>query len=202
MALSLVTAPATEPLSLAEAKAQLRVDTDDENDLILTLIGAAREYGETFTHRAFITQTWDLQLDGFPFQVLDTNSATGAIVIPKPPCTSVTSITYVDMQGVTQTWDPTLWTLDNPQGPKARPARIVPAYFQIYPVTRWVPNAATVRFKAGYGDASTVPFAIKAAMKLLIGNWWVNREAGQIVRGSADVLPFGVDPLLWAYKAF
>lgn len=195
MALSLVAAPATEPLSLAEAKAHLKLDADDENDLIATLVVAAREYVETHTHRALITQTWDLQLMGFPWAL------GGFLELPKPPCLSVTSVTYVDTNGVTQTWDPTLYTVDNPQGPKARMARIVPAYFQIFPVTRQVPNAAVVRFVAGYGGAALVPASLKAGMKLLLGNWWLNREAGQIVRGSADILPFGVDSLLWPYKA-
>ncbi len=166
-------------------------------------ITAARQFVETFTHRALITQTWQLQLDGFPWQTLnDTGVGSGVILVPKPPCQAVTSITYVDMQGVPQTWDPTLYTVDNPQGPWARTARIVPAYFQIYPVTRWVPNAATIQFVAGYGTAAQVPAPMKSAIKLLIGNWYVNREAGQIVRGSADILPFGVESLLWPFKAF
>jgi len=208
MALSQVTAPATEPITLAEANAQCKIDVPDENDLVDTLIIAAREYVEAFTHRALITQTWDLTLDGFPDQWSTVardhqQVGEGAIWLPAPPTASVTSITYVDTQGVTQTWSPTLYTVDNPQGPKARRARIVPAYSQYYPVTRTVPNAVTVRFVAGYGaTAAAVPFSIKAAMKLLIGNWWLNREAGQIIRGSADILPFGVDALLWPYKAF
>jgi len=281
MGLSLVTAPATEPLSLAEIKAHVRVVDDNENDLLVTLGLAAREFVETFTHRAIITQTWALQLDGFPFQTLnDTGVGTGAVLVPKPPLqftklaltgtthgsttvdgitstsgvlvgmfvttasgvpyapgsgpdfapgTTVTAvaptsltlstaaltstaalaitastvgITYVDMQGVPQTWDPSLYTVDAPQGPYARVGRIVPAYFQIYPVTRWVPIAATVTFPAGYGDARFTPGSMKAAMKLLIGNWWLNREAGEIIRGSADILPYGVEPLLWPFKAF
>lgn len=163
---------------------------------LVAWITAARQYCETFTHRAFITQTWDLQLDGFPW------GFDAPIAIPKPPCASVTSITYVDTDGVTQTWSSALYTLDNPQGPWARVGKIVPAYFQIYPVTRNVPIAATVRFVAGYGAASAVPAPIKSAMKLLIGNWWMNREAAVIARASADILPLGVDALLWPFKAF
>lgn len=207
MALSLVTAPATEPLSLAEAKAHLRVDQDDENDLIATLVIAAREYVETHTHRALITQTWDYQLDGFPamWSTVDVDARqvhTGAIWFPKPPLLSVTSLTYVDTAGVTQTWDAGNYTVDAPAGPKARMGRLVPAWSLYYPVARTVPNAVTVRFVAGYGGAALVPASLKAGMKLLIGNWWLNREAGQIVRGSADILPFGVDALLWPYKSF
>ncbi len=170
-------------------------------------ITAARQYVERFTHRALITQTWDLQLDGFPLtwstvQIDARQVDGGAIWVPKPPLVSVTSVSYVDTNGVTQVWAPTNYTVDAPQGETARMGRVVPAWSIYYPVTRTVPNAATVRFVAGYGSAAAVPSAMKSAMKLLIGNWYLNREAGEIIRGSADVLPFGVDALLWPFKAF
>jgi uncharacterized phiE125 gp8 family phage protein len=201
MALSLVTAPPVEPLTLAQAKRHLRVDATDEDDLIADQIQAAREFAEVHTHRAFITQTWDWQLDGFPW------AFNAPMLVPKPPLQSVTSIVYVDTNGVTQTWDPTLYTVDNPQGPYARAGRILPNYFQIYPVTRDVPAAVTVRFVCGYAATATAavaatPAGIKSGLRLLVGNWWLNREAGQIIRGSADILPFGVDALLWPFKAF
>jgi uncharacterized phiE125 gp8 family phage protein len=201
MSLSLVTAPATEPLTLAEVRAHLRVTVADEDDLLASLIVAAREYAETFTHRAFLAQTWDLQLDGFP-QCFSTLDGAGSIWVPKAPLVSVTSLSYVDTAGVTQVWPASNFTVDAPVGPKARPGRLTPAYAVYYPVTRRVPNAVTVRFVAGYGTAAAaVPASIKAAMKLLIGNWWINRDAAALVRASADVLPFGVDALLWPYKA-
>lgn len=178
-----------------EAKAHLRVDVDDENLLIDTLRQAARELVETITQRALITQTWDLKLDDFPWWY-------EPIWVPKPPIASITSVTYVDQGGTTQTWSPTLYTTDLPTGPHARAGRIDPAFQQIYPVTRFIPNSVTVRFVAGYGAASDVPAGLRAAMKLLIGNWYMNREAGAIVRASADILPFGVDALLWPFKSF
>lgn len=195
---------ATDNIADASLGAQAPTTNTTADPELVAWITAARQWVETFTHRALITQTWDLQLDGFPWQTLsgDSGLGTGAILVPKPPCQSVASITYVDMQGVTQTWTSTLYTVDNPQGPWARPARIVPAYFEIYPVTRWIPNAATVRFVAGYGAAAAVPAPIKAAMKLLVGNWWKNREGAAIIRASADILPFGVTELLWPFKAF
>lgn len=207
MSLTLVTGPATEPLTLSDAKLHLRVDAPDEDALIDILIRAARETVESYTHRALITQTWDYKLDGFPlgWSTIDFDTRhvdSGAIWLPNPPLVSVTSVSYVDSNGTTQTWASSNYTVDNPQGPHARMGRIVPAWSIYYPVTRSVPNAVTVRYVAGYGNASAVPSSIKAAMKLLIGNWWLNREAGQIVRGSADVLPFGLEMLLWPYKAF
>lgn len=194
MSLSLVTAPAEEPLTVAEAKLHVKAG-DDEDDLIDTLITAARELAESYTHRFFVTQTWDERLRDFP-------SWQDAIAVPGPPLQSVTSVTYVDPGGATQTWSPSLYLVDNPQGAHARPGRLEPVFGQIYPVTRRQLNAVTIRFVAGYGAASAVPGGLKAAMKLLIGNWWRNREAGQIIRGSADVLPFGVEALLWPFKAW
>jgi len=168
---------------------------------LVAWIAAARQTVETFTHRALITQTWDLKLDTFP-DWSRSDSPWAPLVLPKPPVQSITSISYIDTNGATQTWTASLYDTDLPVGDYAAPARVLPAYQQIYPVTREVPNAVTVRFVAGYGGASAVPFALKAAMKLLIGNWWMNREAAAIIRASADVLPFGVEALLWPFKAF
>ncbi len=198
MSLSLVTAPVGEPLTVAEAKLHLKVDVDADDDdaLIDTLITAAREFVESYTHRFLLTQTWDERRDDFP------NWYDGAIWLPGPPLQGVTSVTYVDPGGVTQTWSASLYLVDAPRGAKAAKGRLEPVFAQIYPVTRRQANAVTVRFVAGYGAAAAVPASLKAAMKLLIGHWWLNREAGAIVRASADVLPFGVEALLWPYKAF
>ena len=169
-------------------------------------ITAARQYCETFTHRALITQTYDLKLDSFPWNspgYVDAGQiGVGAIGIPKAPLQSVTSLTYIDTNGAVQTWDSSNYTVDAPAGPWAAPGRLVPAWSIYYPVCRTVPNAIVVRFVAGYGAASAVPYPIKQAMKLLIGNWYVNHEAGALFRGTADVLPYGIDALLWPFKAF
>ena len=185
MALFQVTAPATEPLSLVEAKVHLRVDVADEDGLIYDLIRAAREYVEAFTHRALITQTLDDKGDSFPHNY-------DPIELLKPPCASVTSVTYVNSAGATETWSPTLYTTDLPTGPQARMGRIVPAYQQYYPVTRDVANAVTVRFVAGYGTADAVPVGLKVAMKLLIGEWY---------RPARDMTNVW-DKVLWPFKAF
>jgi uncharacterized phiE125 gp8 family phage protein len=62
----LLTAPAAEPLSLAEAKAFLRVEHDDDDGVIAALIAGARLYVEGQTRRALLTQTWRLVLDAWP----------------------------------------------------------------------------------------------------------------------------------------
>lgn len=197
MALSLVTGPSVEPVTLAEAKAHLRQDVADEDALITTLIAAARQWAENFTHRAFITQTWDLKLDDFP-------DLECAIELPLAPVSAITSITYVDQNNVTQTWSSTLYLTDLPSGPTAQRGRISPAYAQYYPVPLTVLNAVTVRFVAGYGASpASVPEAIRAAIKLLIGHWFERRTPVQVGPGLVVAeIPMGVESLLWPYKAF
>lgn len=196
MALSLVTAVTTEPLTLAEAKAQCRVDVSDDDTLLTSLITSARQFVETFTHRALAPQTWDLKLDAFPCD--------GVIWLPSPPVTAVGSVTYVDGNGDTQTLTVTTdYTTDLPAGPTAQRARVVPAYGHTWPTPRGVPNAVTVRFTAGYTSSGVnlVPEAVKQAMKLLIGHWYKNRES-VIVGTIAGPLEQTLDALLWPYKAF
>ncbi len=197
----------TDNIADSSLGVQAPVTNTTADPQLVDWITAARQVCETFTHRAFVTQTWDYALDGFPnlwstIYIDERRVDDGAIWLPKAPCQSVTSVSYVATDGSTQVWASSNYTVDKPSGEQARRARVVPAWSIYYPVTRTVPNAVTVRFVAGYGAASTVPRGIKSAMKLLIGNWFLNREAGQIIRGSADVLPFGVDVLLWPFKSF
>ena len=62
---TLVSAPATEPVSLAEVKSYLRIDGTADDAVLTILIASARRSAEEYTKRAFITQTWQLTLDRF-----------------------------------------------------------------------------------------------------------------------------------------
>ncbi len=202
--LSLVTAPATEPLSLEEAKLHLRVTTDDEDGLIQSLIQTAREYVEQFTGRALLTQTWDLKLNSFGCEQ--------ALRLPKAPLQSVTSITYIDTGGTTQTLATSRYVVagafDAMAGvasPWAQPGYVAPAYATIFPVTRPIPEAVTVRFVAGYGaQPEKVPAGILAAMKMMIGTWFGPGRQTVIadVRAAAIEIPDTVDILLWPFRVF
>jgi uncharacterized phiE125 gp8 family phage protein len=149
-----------EPVSLAEIKLHLKLNATvtTEDSLLAALIVAAREYGETFMHRALSLQTWDEKLSGFPCD--------GVLWLPKAPLVSVTSVTYVDTAGVTQTWSNTLYTVDAPSGPKARAGCLVPNYGQVFPSTRDVPNAVVVRFVAGYAGTPVIVATLTQAAGL------------------------------------
>lgn len=107
-----------------------------------------------------MTQTWDLVLDAFP---------AGEIRLPLPPLQSVTSVTYTDTDGASQTLDAGQYTVDTAN------ARIVPV--SSWPSTKAVPAAVVIRYVCGYGAAAAVPASIKAAILLLTGDLFENREA-------------------------
>jgi uncharacterized phiE125 gp8 family phage protein len=186
MASKLITAPATEPVTVAEAKAHLRVDSADDDALITALIVAARQGAEHITGRALMPQTWELALDGFK----------DVIGLQKAPLTSITSIKYLDTAGALQTMSASDYLLDS----HSEPARVMPAYGTSWPSTRDQANAVLIRFIAGYADAATVPQEIKQWMLLRIGMLYENRES--VATGvTLTELPF-VDRLLDAYKVW
>ena len=185
MPLYLDTGPAETPVTLAEAKLHLRVTESDQDALILSLIKAATAHAEQITGRAFVSQTWVKTLDAFP--------ASGGISL-KAPVASIAEIRFTDPNGAEQALDPAHYQLD----PYTLPGWVLPAYGYDWPETRANINAVKVKFVCGFGNAASVPEDIKAALLLLIGHLYENREATSD-RAITDV-PFTVDALLAPYR--
>lgn len=164
MAYKLITAPATEPVTLAEAKTHLNAVGTDDDTYITALIVAAREAAETVTERVLMTQTWELALDTFP----------DALELIRVPVQSVTSITYDDADGVATVLGASAYSLDTADD--AGFAYIVPAYNTQWPVTQDSINAVRVRFVAGYASAAAVPQQVKQWILLRIGLLYKHRE--------------------------
>src|SRR5690349_22923327 len=87
----LLAGPAEEPVSLAEARAFLKVDDVAEDGLITTLIGAARLHVEGVTGRALLAQSWRVVLDAWP--------ADRQVKLPVTPFMALTEITAYDAAG-------------------------------------------------------------------------------------------------------
>ena len=168
MALSLVTDVTSEPVSLDELKAHLRLDVDDDDAYLAGCVAAARTWVEGQTRRAIMPQTWDYIIDyGWP------RSRGGyRIDLPMNPVTSVTSITYVDSSGAGQTLATSKYTVSA----RTNGSFIVPAYDQEWPDVRCVPSAVTVRFVAG--DADEIPQELHRAIMVLAGHYYEFRETG------------------------
>lgn len=198
MGLILITPPATEPLTLLQAKNHLRLEDDvnDDDALVSALIVAAREYAEVYTARALITQQWQLVMDDFPRARLYGERVPREFRLPKPALQSVESITYLASDGTSATLAEDQYIVDT----ASISGRIALAQGACWPCVLCQANAVTVSFTCGYGDnASDVPKGIIQAMLLLVGHWYENREAinvGNIV----TPLSFAVDALLSAHR--
>ena len=164
MALKLITAASTFPITLDDAKLHCRVDTAADDALINALITAATELAEQKTGRALMAQTWELTLDAFP----------DAFELTRVPVQSVTSLKYYDEAGVQQTLSNALYTLDGADDHGF--GYVVPAYAGAWPTSRGQINAVSLRYVAGYASAAAVPEGIKQWIRLMVSTMYENRE--------------------------
>jgi uncharacterized phiE125 gp8 family phage protein len=197
-------------VSLAFAKAHLRVDFGDDDALISAFITAARQWAEIYTRRAIYNQTIVLSLDAFPLygdyagtippsqQRSFAYSAYWdclAIRLPRPRAQTVNSITYRDLTNTVQTLDPSTYYLD----PTSEPARIVPMPSLNWPSTQlYLPGAVQVTYVTGsYGDGvavNTCPQTVVAAVLLLVGHLYEHREG--VSELALKYIPLGITALL------
>lgn len=188
--LVIVTPPTVLALSLEEAKRQVRRFDNDEDADIEAIVREATEFVEEETRRKLLSTTYDLRLCAFP--------AAGWIEIQRPPLQSVTSVTYYDQAGAQQTLATSVYRVHAPSQPTGRRGWIELVDGQVWPVTAERDDAVTVRFVAGYGaDASTVPAALRRALKLLVSHWYENREP---TARAAD-MPFGIADICGKFRS-
>lgn len=209
-ALTRKTAATVPAMTVAQAKAHLRVDHSDDDDTIQALIAAAQAAIEGPEGRglALLTQSWVMSLDswyGYRYESWWTQAKVYDQVVRTPvkiplfPVQSVTSIQYVAPDGSDQTLDPSVYRFDV----KRQPARLVPEFGQVWPVHRFVPSPISIEFKAGFGDsADKVPLDLIQALKLLIKHYYDNRDAVLVTsrenRGAIE-LPWGVESIVARY---
>ena len=210
-----VTGPANQPVSLDQAKRQVKLEPDEtENDEELgDILAQATEAMDGYAGwlgRALITQQWKLCLPGFWAQshpdVRPDYFPPGLLTIwphrhqprirlPLPPLQSVQSVAYVDTTGTAQTLSSSLYTvIDGPRG------ELAAAPGQTWPDTQDDnPRAVTITFTCGYGDtADDVPSQIKRAILLIVGHWYEHKEAvvGVENRDSSTELPLGARAMI------
>lgn len=191
MALTIVTGPTLEPVTLAEIEDHLRISetsTGEEDTLLEGWINAARRYCEQVQNRAYLHQSWALVLDGFP--------SVDWIDLPRPPLVSVTHLKYYGTGGTATTMTAANYIVDA----YSEPGRLYLAYGESWPTETLRPaNGVEVQFLAGYGSvASLVPFEIKQAIKLVVGHWYENRETtGRMGAAELNEIPLGAESLLW-----
>jgi len=182
------TAPTAEPVLWLDMKQHLRLDNDDDQTYVESLIKLAREYAQIATGRALITQTWELRLDNFSSDPPVLSS--GVIRLPWPPVGTISSVKYYDTGGTLQTLDSAYYSLHQYE----HPAILDEAYGYSWPATQDVRDAVTVTYTAGYGaSGSSVPESIKHGMKYLVGHWYAFREP--VVDRTVTNVPMSADAL-------
>jgi uncharacterized phiE125 gp8 family phage protein len=181
MSLQLLSPPAVEPVSVAEAKAHLKLDTADDDALIATLITAARARAEWHTGRAFLTQSWRLCLDAWP--------SDDAVEVPLPPLVSVQEVAVTSADGVRTVFDPAAYRVDT----ASEPGRVI---FNGRPLSLRSRDCLEIAFTAGYGITAPVP--VCEAVLEIVADLYSHRgdEDGPVgLSGQALLAPYRVSKL-------
>ena len=149
-----ISTPTQEPLSVDDVKDDLGINTTDHDAKLRRYIVEGRNLAEKTLGRALITQTITYKIDEFPYD--------DEIYLPRPPLISVTSVSYIDSTGTTQTF--TNYSTDT----TSQPGRIYLNYGVDWPSTQDIENAITIVYQAGYGDASSIPQNILGGIMLYV----------------------------------
>jgi uncharacterized phiE125 gp8 family phage protein len=177
--------PAGEPVTLAEAKAQVRVAHDSEDLLIGGLIRAARAEVEAQTGMALIDQSWRLALDRWPHD--------GIVRLRRHPVKVILSVTVYGAEGEGAVLDPASYEIDL----VSRPARL---HVMSPPAPERRLNGIEVDFTAGFGEAGTdVPDLLKRAVLMLVAHWYEFRAAFGAEHQPVSIPP-GFDRLISGYR--
>jgi len=164
MKLSLVTDATEELVSAAEVKDRSRISTSSEDALIAEMITEATHAAEAYTWSKFVSRTYDAYYDTFA----DLRHG-----LPFPPLSSVTSVSYIDTDGDTQTVSTDIWEAGEELGVGLIRLKVD----QYWPTdVRSHPDSVIVRFVCGYGTAADVPRRIKSAVILHVGLAYACRE--------------------------
>ena len=181
MTAALITAPALEPVTLADAKAHLRLDNNDDDQLLTAMIVAARVHVEALTRRLLIEQGWRVYLDRWPRKRI--------VALSPAPLISVDAVTIYDANG-----DPTVVAEDDYEVDAASvPGRLVLSGAAPVVVGQAV-NGIEIDVTAGYG-----PSSVDVPSPLLVAHWYEHRGAvGHDL--ASEVPPHGFDALIAPYR--
>ncbi len=189
--LTVTTQPVVEPVSVADAKAHCRIDTNTDDTYVAALISAAREYVEAYMDESLIDQQLVMRLDAFP----------AAIELPRPPMsqtasrTAVTIVYTANDAGSTATLATNQYRVDR----DSTPGTLRPLYGGSWPSHLLDYGSVTVTWWAGRGeDGGKVSQRVKAAILMLVGQWYERRMAADAA--SMSEMPFGVKALLDSAK--
>lgn len=192
----LITPPSITPITLSDAKAHLRVDINDDDALIMAYVQAATGIVEEYLRRRLISQVWKYWWDAFP----DGNSP---VVFPVSPVLRLLEFKYLDPDFTTWKNVPAEdYIIEIPKGDNPARGRIILAFGSSWPIPADHPHSVSLVVEAGYSTTNDgVPEPIKTAIRLLVGNFYANRES--VITGTiVTKMPMNVEYLLSPYRLF
>ena len=179
--------PAATPVTLAEAKAHLKIEHGDEDTLLTDLMARATDTLDGprgALARCLVEQTWRVACAG-PIR--------GRVALPMAPVLEISAARHFDPSGATVALDTTdFWLMGDADGAWIEPAMGAP-----WPALADRADAIAFDVTAGFGALGDVPPGIRHAILLLVGHWHRNREAA----GAPIVaLPLGVEHLVALHR--
>lgn len=194
---SLITPAASEPFAASDMRTWVRLpeDYDGQDDLLDLAIAAGRERGEHLTGAAWVSSTWELALDEFP-------AGAGTIwdlgIHPVLQADDITSVKYLDTDGVEQTLDSSLYQVRITG--KCQICDLLPAFGETWPDTREVSQAVKIRFSAGWAMGG-LPKSLKQWLMAWAAAAYRNPEA--VIAGGGGLtpveIPIHLDSMLSGY---
>ena len=167
--LSIKTPATIKPVTLAEAKVQVREVGTAEDALITSLIDAATQEAEQIMQRAVMPQQWRWVMDSFE------TDGDNRVSIPTP-ARAVSAVNYVrDSDGATVALTPETDYLADTRGEFY--ALVFPAYGKSWPTPRAQPGAVEIVIDVGWPDAASVPQIVKSWILMRIAALFDNRAA-------------------------
>ena len=185
----LITAPAAEPITVTDAKKQMRIEHSDDDALIARLINVAIGFVDVrgAPGKAMIMQTWGEWLVPNP----------SAVYLSLGRVQSVTAIKYYDTDNALQTA-----TLSNFHilG-RSRRTLVSPKTGYAWPATFHCDDAIKIEYVIGYGDVVTdVPETVRRALIMLVSHYYDNGE-NELISTISKTLRYGFEDLIgmeWA----
>lgn len=182
MSVQVLTSPALEPVTLAETKAFLQLDSDHEDDLVAGLIQSAREIAENKTGIVLITRTLR--------QTFRRTPARGVFTLAKSPLVQITQVQYINAESVATLVDNSTYYVDLGQSRLITLAGFPEPAF-VHPA-----EALWIDYTAGFGPATTsVPASLRMAILLIVRELFEHRGEGE------SALPLRAQSLLAPFAA-